>query len=189
MLNSRVIEVKGVGAVLFERSRRAKRVSISIRPSRGIRVAIPPGVPFGKAEEFVYTKINWLQKHLQKMKQYEKESGDLPDVSIDIDKNEAGRRLTERLDYLAKKYGYSYNRVFIRNQRTRWGSCSHQNNISLNMKLLSLPGELCDYVILHELVHTRIKNHSRDFWDELDILVVNSKALASKLREYRLGLC
>ncbi|MFC1921207.1 M48 family metallopeptidase [Chloroflexota bacterium] len=187
MLDSRIIVIEGVGPVLLEKSRRAKRVSISIRPFRGIRVAVPFRVPYGKAEEFVHTKINWLEKQLRKMKQYEKESIAVSITSFSLDKAEARRKLTGRLDYLAEKHGFSYNRVFIRNQRTRWGSCSHNNNISLNMKLLHLPEELMDYVILHELVHTRIMNHSRAFWAELDNYVPNSKKKASRLKEYRLG--
>lgn len=97
-------------------------------------------------------------------------------------------RLTSRFQQLAKHNGLSYNRLFIRNQKTSWGSCSSKNNISLNMKLVMLPEELMDYVILYELVHTRIHNHSRKFWAELDYCVGNGKAIASRLRKYDLGL-
>lgn len=70
----------------------------------------------------------------------------------------------------------------MREQRTRWGSCSGKNNISLNVKLVLLPEELIDYVILHELVHTRIHNHGKKFWDELDIYTGNAKAVAKRLK-------
>jgi len=96
--------------------------------------------------------------------------------------------LTGRLKYLAKKHRFTYNRVSIRNQRTRWGSCSSKNNINLNIKLAKLPAELIDYVILHEFVHTRVKDHSNDFWAELNRLVVDEKRMASRLREYGVGL-
>jgi len=92
-----------------------------------------------------------------------------------------------RLNNLTKKNGFTYNRVFIRNQKTRWGSCSSKNNINLNVKLIRLPDELIDYVILHELVHTGIKNHSKAFWTELDRLVGNAKKMQSRLKEYGLG--
>ena len=188
LTDSKIIEIRGVGAVLFERSRRAKRVNISLRPSAGIRVAVPVGISFRKAEGFVHTRIGWIQKHLQRMRRYEKEGRIISDSAPDVDRAEARRMLIERMEYLAETYGFTYNRVFIRNQKTRWGSCSHKNNISLNMKIMLLPEELRDYIILHELTHTRIKNHSNGFWAELDKYVMNSKGMASRLREYGLGL-
>ncbi len=188
LTDSRIIEIRGAGAVLFERSRRAKRINISVKPSAGVRVAVPVGTSFRKAEEFVHTRMDWIQKHLLRIRRYEKEGRIISDTSPDIDRSEARRKLTGRLEYLAEKYGFTYNRVFIRNQKTRWGSCSHKNNISLNIRILSLPEELGDYVILHELTHTRVKNHSNVFWAELDKYVMNSKAMASRLRKYGLGL-
>ena len=96
--------------------------------------------------------------------------------------------MTSRLNRLAKEHGFTFNRVSIRSQKTRWGSCSRNNNISLNIKLVLLSEAMVDYVILHELVHTRIYNHSKEFWLELDKYVGNSKATASRLRRYGLGL-
>jgi predicted metal-dependent hydrolase len=105
-----------------------------------------------------------------------------------IDRVEAKTLLNKRLQQLAKNNGFSYNRVFIRNQKTRWGSCSSKNNISLNMKLVKLPGGLIDYVIMHELVHTHKKDHSKAFWAEMDKFVGNGKKMASKLKRYGIGL-
>jgi predicted metal-dependent hydrolase len=76
--------------------------------------------------------------------------------------------------------------VSIRDHKTKWGNCSRKNAISLNTKLVALPKDLMDYVILRELVHTRIHSHSSRFWDELDKYVGNGKgkAMASRLSEY-----
>ncbi|MFC1977240.1 M48 family metallopeptidase [Chloroflexota bacterium] len=185
MANAITIEINGIGPVLFERSKRARRVIVSIKPFRGVRVAVPGRVSFNKAEEFVHSKIDWIKKQSEKMKQYEKEYDLTSGANDDIDKAEAKSMLTGRLKYLAEKHGFTYNRVFIRNQRTRWGSCSYKNNISLNMKLVLLPEELTDYVILHELVHTRIKDHSRAFWTEIDKLVGNAKKMSARLKKLR----
>ncbi|MFC2056422.1 M48 family metallopeptidase [Chloroflexota bacterium] len=188
MVNFDTVKINGIGPVLFEHSKRAKHVNISVKPFKGVRVAIPDGLSFKKAEEFVNTKKGWIQRHLYIVKQYEEKSQLASDILIDIDKAGAKRKLTRRLKYLAGKHAFTYNRVFIRNQKTRWGSCSHKNNISLNMKIIRLPEELIDYVILHELVHIRFKNHSNDFWVELNRLVGNGKSMASRLREYEIGL-
>ncbi|MFC2068096.1 M48 family metallopeptidase [Chloroflexota bacterium] len=104
------------------------------------------------------------------------------DRFLDIDKADAKKRLTARLYRLAKEYGFTCNNVTIREQRTRWGSCSRKSNISLNVKLVLLPNELIDYVMLHELVHTRIHNHSKKFWAELDRYTGNGKVMAGRLR-------
>jgi len=188
MKNHYIVNIAGIGPVLFEQSKRAKRVSISVKPFKGVRVAVPYGVSFKKAEEFAQTKAAWIKIHLEKMKQYERQGYFNSNPADGTDRVEAKTLLTRRLQQLVKNNGFFYNRVFIRNQKTRWGSCSSKNNISLNMKLLKLPDELIDYVILHELVHTRRKDHSKTFWTEMDKLVGNGKKMASRLRSYGIGL-
>ena len=187
MVRANTVEVVGVGPVLFERSKKAKRVNISVNPFTGVRVAVPHGLSFQKAEEFVYTQTGWIQRHLDRMKQYQEKKKTGSVASDGIDRAEARSKLVPRLKHLAGQHGFTYNKVFIRNQKTRWGSCSSRNNISLNMKVSRLPQELMDYVILHELAHTRVKNHSNGFWKLTDTLVGNGKAKAASLREYDIG--
>jgi len=184
MVHSNAVNIVGVGPVLFERSKKAKRVNISVKPFAGVRVAVPYGSSFEKATEFVYAKVNWIQMQLARMKQYEQSHRAAKAASYTIDRAQAKRKLIRRLKYLAAEYGFTYNRVFIRNQKTRLGTCSNRNNIGLNIKASLLPEELLDYVILHELAHTRVKNHGRDFWTLMDKLVGNGKAKARSLREF-----
>ena len=184
MKESRNINVNGIGLVLFEHSFRAKRIIISIRPQKGVRVAVPGRTSVNSALEFVHTKKPWIRKQLARIAEYENQNKTLANSFAAIDRVEAKKKLTTRLKQLVEKHGFTNNRVFIRNQQTRWGSCSHKNNISLNVKLVVLPEELIDYVILHELVHTRTHDHSKRFWSELDKYVGNGKVIASKLRNY-----
>ena len=188
MANGITVEIHGVGLVLFERSKRAKRLNISVKPFHGIRVAVPYTSSLKKAEEFVHTKTAWLKRQLEKIKRYEEKYNYNPSNADYIDKAKAKATLVQRLKWLASKHGFSYNRVFIRKQKTRWGSCSSKNNISLNMKLVRLPDELVDYVILHELAHTLKRDHSKAFWAELEKLVANSKQMRSRLRGYGMEL-
>lgn len=180
------IPMDGIGSVLFEKSRRAKRLNITIRPFRGVRVAVPHGVSFAEAENFVHFKTGWIQKHLAKMQEAELQQKEFIENSKPIDKAHAKKKLINRLNELAEEHGFTYNRVFIKNQKSRWGSCSAKNNINLNMKLVYLPDELMDYVIMHEAVHLKVKNHSKKFWKELDKLVGNAKAKDKELRKYGL---
>jgi len=187
MADSRKIYVDGIGLILFERSIRARRVIISVKPYNGVRVAIPNRVSFKQALEFVNLKKPWIQKQLVRIKQMESQRQAV-NSSVIINKVKAKKKLTNRLKQLAVQHGFTYNKVTIHNQKTRWGSCSSKNNISLNMKLVLLPDELVDYVILHELVHTRIHNHSKKFWAELDIYTENGKVMAKRLRMNELRL-
>ncbi|MFC2014312.1 YgjP-like metallopeptidase domain-containing protein [Chloroflexota bacterium] len=130
MVDTNTIDIDGVGLILFTRSKQAKRVIISVKPFKGVRVAVPYGASFKKAVEFVHTKADWIKINLGKVKQYKRAYNSSSRASSGIDIVEAKTVLTRRLQQLAKNNGFSYNRVFIRNQKTRWGSCSSKNNIS-----------------------------------------------------------
>ena len=181
--SSQTINIDGIGAVCFNRSRRARRIIISVSASKGVRVSVPWRTALQKAIEFVHIKKKWILKHLALIAQNKQRKQALgPDVQT-IDTAAAGKILAARLQHLAATHGFTCNKVSFRQQKTRWGSCSPGNNISLNIKLVLLPGEMMDYVILHELVHTRVHNHSRKFWTELDKYVKNSKAISRQLRK------
>jgi predicted metal-dependent hydrolase len=140
------------------------------------------------AVQFVRAKKLWLKKHLARIREYEKQKKAFNDAFLSIDKAKAGRQIIARLHQLARRYGFTFSKASVRNQRTRWGSCSAKGNVSLNIKLVALPPDLSDYVLLHELVHTRIHNHGMRFWKELDKYVGDGKARAKKLVEYGLRL-
>jgi predicted metal-dependent hydrolase len=167
-MNSVTKEYKGIGPVLFEFSRRARRMNLSVRPFKGVRVAIPRGCSFEDAERFLLQQREWLKKNIPKIQQQEQEHRELPGESLNIDIVAVAQKLQSRLDELAQIHSFSYNRVTLRKQKTLWASCSHANNISLNIQLAKLPGHLVDYVLIHELVHTKIKNHGPRFWQKME---------------------
>jgi predicted metal-dependent hydrolase len=171
----------------LERSTRAKTIGISVRPFKGVRVAVPYGVSYKQAERFARSKIGWIKKHADKMSRVEHQAMAM-NRNHPIDRAAARAVLLKRTQALSKRHHLPFNRLFVRNQRTRWGSCSGKNNISLNVNLVRLPDELIDYTILHELVHTRVKNHGKAFWERLEALVGDSKGLDKKLNAYNFFL-
>lgn len=182
--------ISGIGEILLEHSPRAKFMNLSIRPFRGIRVAVPRGVSLESAEAFARSKTDWILRHLPRLKAMEQAlvARRQAQAVTPIDRRAAKARLIKRLDELSQKHGLPYNRVFVKRQKTRWGSCSVKKNINLNIQLTALPEALMDYAIVHELVHTKILNHSRDFWDELERRLPGALGLDRELRKYHLLL-
>ena len=130
-MNSKTIDLPNIGPVLFERSNRSKHINISINSSEIIRVAIPRGISFEKAASFATKKESWIKRTLHKIKQRSNKKIQSKPVNIGY----AKIYLLGRLEEIVQQYGFKYNRATIRNQKTRWGSCSGKNNISLNLIL------------------------------------------------------
>ncbi len=180
------LTISNLGSVTFTSSSRAKYQRITVRSDKTITVTIPRGGSLSEAKQFLKSKLSWIQKQLQKTDQHTQHR-DMPDLDVDLEKTQ--NDLFDRLDYFSKKHNLLYNRAGFRCQKTRWGSCSGKNNISLNVNIAFLPEELQDYVLLHELVHTKVKNHSKKFWAELDKYTESrAKELSRKLKKYRMKL-
>ncbi|HSH51172.1 MAG TPA: SprT family zinc-dependent metalloprotease [Bacteroidales bacterium] len=101
---------------------------------------------------------------------------------------EAKEYLPPRVKFLAKKYNFNYRNIYIKNNKTLWGSCSGVNNINLNLHLIRLPDYLIDYIIIHELCHTREKNHGKKFWDLMDSILGNAKLYSKELNNYSINI-
>jgi predicted metal-dependent hydrolase len=188
MINSEIVPVEGIGNISFVRSPTARRVIITIRPRNGVRVSLPNHSSVADAMDFVRHKEAWINKHMSVIREHQKLQEETNKAFLSIDKKEARKTIKKRLIELARQNGFPVGKISLRNQRTRWGSCSGNNNISLNYKLVVLPQELQDYVIFHELVHTKFHDHSPQFWEELNKFVGNGKTKASALTWYGLGI-
>ncbi len=177
------MHIDGVGEVEIQRSRRAKHICLSVRPFKGVRIAVPWNVSYKDAMAVAYEKADWLAEHLKRAAMVEQEANDYNRMAP-INRKVARKVIIDRLEELAHRHGFTYKKAFVRNQKTRWGSCSSDNNINLNVNLIRLPAELLDYTILHELVHTRIKDHSPRFWAALGEYVTDPKKVDRELNKY-----
>jgi predicted metal-dependent hydrolase len=173
-----LVEHPKIGTIRYLRSK-GRRIGISIKPEF-VRVSVPRRQSFKNAQKFVESQIGWIKRKISEMKVRIEKSQVLPV----IDREDARKILNQRLAELATEHDFEYGKVSIRKQKTRWGSCSSQNNISLNQSLLHLPDGLIDYILLHELTHTRVKNHSPDFWDELETVCPDAKKKRRLLKTY-----
>jgi predicted metal-dependent hydrolase len=97
----------------------------------------------------------------------------------------ATRELSLRVAELASRHGFTVNRLMVRNQRTRWGSCSRRGTVSLNWRLIQTPDFVRDYIALHELAHLRHMNHSRRFWQEVERLCPDYRIAERWLKQNR----
>ena len=106
------------------------------------------------------------------------------EASVRALRRQAEKLLPHRLSELAQENGFTYNKVGIKRLKGRWGSCDQYANIVLNLFLMQLPWELIDYVLLHELVHTRVLRHGPDFWREFADVLPDVKERRRQLKEY-----
>ncbi len=189
MSQQTILEVEGVGAVRVVRSTRARRISIAVKLSGEVRLSHPWICPREQAIEFLLSRREWISGVRLRLKQRAEES---PAPQFDKAQIEQMRRmaiedLPPRIARLSHDTGMEYNRLSIRLTRSKWGSCSSRNDISLSLFLMILPEHLRDFVILHELCHTKHHNHSPRFHTLLDSLVGGrERELNRELRGYRI---
>ncbi len=115
---------------------------------------------------------------------YERIAPYIENFLIEVYRLESRRYLPDRVRELADRYGFKYGKLSFRNNISNWGSCSGEDNISLNIKLMKLPDVLIDYVILHELCHTIEKNHSDRFWALVKRVCPDYGESRKQLRKY-----
>jgi len=135
---------------------------------------------------FIYAHRDWVETHLEIAKRREEQNkGQTPLTREELNGLYERARviIPERVEYYANILGVSYGRITIRNQRTRWGSCSGKGNLNFNCLLVLTPPEVLDYVVIHELCHRKEMNHSSRFYAEIAKIMPDYKKHQAWLRE------
>ena len=174
--NDNRIFLDGIGNVLVRVSQKAKFVRISIRNDCEILLLKPIFINLDDAINFIYKKIHWVEKHRKKISKQKVLRLNLSSAELERFWNKTERRVL----HLSQINDLSYQKLIFKTLKSRWGSCSSDNIICINNLVYYLPHHLKDYIILHELVHTKIKNHKKLFWEELEKIFQHCK---SKRRE------
>ncbi len=148
---------------------------IIVHPDGRVVVTVPYRMPTLLAKQFVRAKESWIEerKALFQQKEIDRIAQGLPKrLTLGGDRGEytklkeqARAILEKRVPEINTLYGFVYKDITVRNQKTRWGSCSTKGNLNFNYKVAFLPQEMMDYVIVHELCHLTEFNHSKKFWD------------------------
>lgn len=139
--------------------RQARRYVMRVRPDGDLRVTIPRGGSRSEAERFVERHRTWAERQRTQMMAARRPASEVRELRA-----RAARELPPELLALASVHGLTVARVTIRDQRSRWGSCSPKGHIALNFRLLLMPPDVREYVLIHELMHLKQANHSRRFW-------------------------
>lgn len=172
------------------RSRR-KTISLEIGLDLVVILRVPMGISEKEIEEILKRKESWIIYHLESMKNKKKKIEDLslPKLSNSEIRALADQALTyipDRVKYFANLMNVTYGKITIRNQKTRWGSCSSSGNLNFNCKLMLTPPEVIDYVIVHELCHRLQMNHSKKFWHEVEKVLPDYKIQKNWLKSHNI---
>ena len=165
-----------------------KTVAIQVNSDLSVTVRAPRSVSEKDIEEILKKKEAWISKHIEKIKETKERFEAEPTEKLTREKvialaDEALKVIPERVEYFAKVIGVTYGKITVRNQKTRWGSCSSKGNLNFNCLLMLAPPEVLDYVVVHELCHRKQMNHSKAVWLEVEKVLPNYKEVRKWLKE------
>ncbi len=169
---------------------RSGRRSVALQIDGDLRLTVraPYRMSDREIRNFLEEKSSWIEKNMRRMERRQAELRVEPSELLTVEQlrtlaKEAAEYIPGRVAFYASQAGVSYGRITIRNQRSRWGSCSSRGNLNFNCLLMLTPPEIIDYVVVHELCHRREMNHSPLFWREVERILPDYKARRKWLKE------
>ncbi|GFI51448.1 M48 family metallopeptidase [Lachnospiraceae bacterium 62-26] len=164
------------------RSRR-RTIAVQIREDGSVALRTPYSVSRAQAERFIEEHKEWILENQRNQKEAWEHKRVITEEMRREGVEKAMKIFPERVEYYARLMGISYGRITIREQKTRWGSCSGKGNLNFNWKLTLMPMEILDYVVVHELAHRREMNHSQKFWKIVEQVLPDYQERRKRLRE------
>jgi len=169
----------------LRKSKRARRMRLTINCEGTLTVTLPNSIFFGESSaeraiqekaQWVLDKLSYFKKHQHKyfFKGSKRKLLKHKDIARDL--------VTKKIEYFNQFYDFNFNKISIRNQKTRWGSCSRSGNLNFNYKIILLPEKMADYIIVHELCHLGEFNHSKKFWSLVAKTIPEHKKIRKEIR-------
>lgn len=171
-------------AYTLRKSKRARRMRLAVYCDGSVVITTPHDLGETTAERFIKEKTNWLFSKLAFFKQFEGMSIVRHSHRDYLNrKDEALAIIQQKVEFLAKQHGCRFNKINIKNQRTRWGSCSRKGNLNFNYKIIFLPTRTQEYIIAHELCHLKEFNHSKKFWKLVSKMMSDYSEIRGELKK------
>jgi len=188
-MTKKQIKINGKNIEYALRRRKGSRsVRLAVYPDGAFVVTAPKWYPVYIINRFLEEKAQWIWEKLKEV-----DFGALAERKKTDGKNYQEQKelarliIAERIRFFNRNYNFAFQRVAIKNQKTCWGSCSRKGNLNFNYKIINLPEELRDYVVVHELCHLRELNHSHRFWELVAKVVPEYKMLRNKLKNVKMS--
>lgn len=166
----------------IRRSKKARKISLKVNGGEVVLV-VPERESLRRALEFAKAQKDWIAKRLQEDQGQRRLLHQGTRADYLRLKEQAREMARERLEYFNRHYGFQWERIAIRDQKSRWGSCSSQSNLNFNYRLVWLPAHLRDYLVVHELCHLKEMNHSARFWALVGETIPGAKKVSRELRK------
>ncbi len=165
-----------------------KSIGLQIDSDLVVTLRVPYRMSDKEVKRFVEEKTPWIEKHMNRMKERLSADEAFPEERLTMEEmrklaDEALKVIPERAAFYAPQVNVTYGRITIRNQKSRWGSCSAKGNLNFNCLLMLVPPEVLDYVVVHELCHRLEMNHSARFWQEVERVIPDYKIRRKWLKE------
>lgn len=166
----------------LRRSNRSRNLRLTVNCEGNLIVSAPVHTDISSIESFILKKSAWITDKINYFKSFTiKIKTTKKDYSVH--KEKALALAQAKIEYYNKTYNFSYKNITVRNQKTRWGSCSRKGNINFNYKIALIPEHLADYIIVHELCHLGQFNHSKAFWNLVSKTIPEYKKYRLELKK------
>lgn len=168
-----------------------KTIAVEVRQDGSVLVRAPRNCPQSRIDTFLKEKQAWVLAKVEEQKEKEADSmkiQPLSEAEQRLYRDKAREIFEQKVSYYAQMMGVSYGRIEIRDQKTRWGSCSGEGNLNFNWRLIFAPAGVLDYVVVHELAHRKEMNHSPRFWKVVEDTMPEYRKYQKWLKENGRGL-
>ena len=182
MLNDREVEYT------VKQTARARCMRIAVHCDASVVVTVPFYFGFNRIDKFLQQKANWVLSKIDKFLQIGKRAVPIHSGRKDYKqyREQARAFVHAKVAEVNKIYNFSFNKIAIKNHKSRWGSCSKKGNMNFNYKIIFLPERLAEYIVAHELCHLGEFNHSRNFWNLVGRAIPDYKEARIQMKKHNL---